>query len=146
LDGDTLRILVCGGRDYCMGMVKYPITLGDCYDQVQEDYDTFYGVMDTYLAPEYQPLSIISGGARGADNLAEEWAKERKVPIQVFPVTPHEWGKYGKRAGYLRNQKMLDEGKPDLVIAFRGGKGTRMMIELAEQAGVKVEKVETIQS
>ena len=44
----------------------------------------------------------------------------------------------GRKAGPIRNQRMLDEGKPDLVVAFPGGKGTNGMIDLARNAGVRV--------
>jgi len=39
-----------------------------------------------------------------------------------------EWDELGKKAGPLRNQRMLDEGKPDLVVAFPGGGGTKDMV------------------
>ena len=47
----------------------------------------------------------------------------------------------GKRAGPLRNQRMLDEGKPDLVVAFPGGGGTKDMVRRAVKAGVSVHEV-----
>ena len=50
------------------------------------------------------------------------------------------WQLYGKGAGYRRNAEMLKEGKPDKVLAFKGGKGTLMMIGLAEKAGIEVIK------
>src|SRR5262249_16770583 len=46
-----------------------------------------------------------------------------------------EWDELGKKAGPLRNQRMLDEGKPDLVVAFPGGGGTKDMVRRAVQAG-----------
>jgi len=52
-----------------------------------------------------------------------------------------DW-KLGKKAGPLRNQRMIDEGRPDLVVAFPGGKGTADMVRRAEAAGVKVLKIE----
>lgn len=59
----------------------------------------------------------------------------RRTSFKEFPA---DWDKYGKRAGYLRNVQMLDEGKPDLVVAFPGGKGTAMMVKLAKERGVRV--------
>jgi hypothetical protein len=116
MDGNTLRILVCGGRDY-------------------DNVDKVYEVLDEFPTEE---LLIIHGGARGADSLAGVWAFERGVQVTRYPA---DWEKYGKRAGYVRNQQMLDEGKPDLVIAFPGGRGTAMMIDIAEKAAVNVLKI-----
>jgi hypothetical protein len=81
---------------------------------------------------------IVSGGAKGADTLAGYWAVNNGVPVEEYKA---EWDKYGKKAGYLRNQKMLDEGKPDLVVAFPGGPGTAMMVKIARKAGVPVHEV-----
>jgi hypothetical protein len=82
---------------------------------------------------------VIAGGARGADTLAVEWAKEREVMVEVYMA---EWDQFGRKAGPIRNQRMLDEGKPDLVVAFPGGRGTAGMIALAEKAGVEVAQID----
>ena len=111
-----MRVLVCGGRDYT-SLSRVCIELDK-------------------LDPK--PTLLISGHARGADQIAEQWAKENKIPTRLFPA---DWDKYGKRAGYLRNVKMLEEGNPDLVVAFPGGKGTNMMIAIAESADIPVIKI-----
>jgi acyl-CoA synthetase (NDP forming) len=54
---------------------------------------------------------------------------------------PANWKKHGKSAGPIRNQLMLDVGKPDLVIAFPGGSGTADMIRRARKAGVPVKEI-----
>lgn len=73
---------------------------------------------------------IISGGARGADSLAEQWAKENKIETLIFYP---DWNKYGKKAGYLRNEQIIQAC--DAVVAFWDGKskGTEMDINLAEK-------------
>jgi hypothetical protein len=126
-----MRILVCGGRAY-----SWTVGAGGKKVRNYEEYDTFYGVMDKYLTEE---LTLISGHATGADQLAEEWAFERQIPIYIFPA---EWNKYKKAAGPIRNQRMLDEGKPDLVIAFPGNSGTADMVKKAKKAGIKVIEIE----
>lgn len=78
---------------------------------------------------------MIQGGALGADKFAAEWARS-KPELQRY-VCRAEWDKYGKKAGPMRNARML-EWKPDLVVAFAGGVGTENMVKQAEQAGVKV--------
>ena len=73
---------------------------------------------------------IVSGGARGADSLAERYAEEFNIDLDVYPA---EWDKYGKRAGFLRNQTIWDNS--DMGIAFWDGKssGTKHSFEIAEK-------------
>lgn len=78
---------------------------------------------------------LIEGGATGADRLAREWADMNGVQVLTFPA---EWNIHGKSAGPIRNKKMLEEGRPDMVVAFPGGRGTQNMINQAHEFGVKV--------
>jgi len=81
---------------------------------------------------------VVSGKARGIDTLGEEWAKANNVPVAEFPVKPADWKRYGKRAGYLRNQQM---GKyAEALIAIWDGKsrGTGHMIDIADNLGLFV--------
>jgi hypothetical protein len=111
-----MKILVCGGRDF-----------------------NNRAIADVHLdAFANNETTIIHGAARGADSLADAWAKDNGVTVKAYPA---DWNKYGKRAGYIRNVQMLNEGKPDLVIAFPGGKGTDMMIMLAQSANVRVMEI-----
>jgi hypothetical protein len=132
-----MRVLVCGGRDYGNHRAKWPCNERDDHEaanvQNQVEQDTLRATLDTL-----DVSLVIAGGASGADKLAADFAKLRGIPLEEYPVTSYEWGKYGKRAGYLRNARMLAEGKPDLVVAFPGGRGTAMMVKLAKEAGVEV--------
>ena len=82
-----------------------------------------------------EDIEIVSGGAKGADSLGERYAKERNLPLTIFPA---EWNKYGKSAGYKRNSQMAEYS--DTLIAFWDGKskGTQHMINLAENKGLEV--------
>ena len=73
---------------------------------------------------------VISGGAKGADTLGEQWAKHAKIPTKIFYP---DWDKHGKGAGFIRNQLIIDEC--DAVMAFWDGesKGTKHSIDLAEK-------------
>lgn len=106
-----MRVLVCGGRNY------------DNYDIVSETLSKF--TVD----------AVITGGCSGADALAERWARENNVAVLLFPA---QWDEHGRAAGPIRNQQMLDEGKPDLVLAFRGGKGTADMVRRAAKANIRI--------
>lgn len=118
-----MRILVCGTRTW-----KDAVGIKEALDEA----------LDT-LKPG-DTLTIIEGGAKGADQLAGGWAEARADIGVLHKCFPADWDKFGKRAGYIRNVQMLQEGEPDLVIAFWDGKskGTGMMIALAEAWGVKV--------
>jgi hypothetical protein len=112
-----VRVLVCGGRDYTKGPV----------------------VRKELSALRPAPTLLIEGGATGADHQAKMWAVAAKVPVRMFAA---DWRKHGPAAGPIRNQRMLDEGKPDLVIAFPGGRGTADMVRRARSAGIEVREIE----
>ena len=105
-----VRVLVCGGRQF-------------------EDRDTLNAALDK-LHHERGFTLLIAGGARGADSLAEAWAKAAGVPRKIH--TPY-WEYPGRR-----NQRTLDGGRPDLVVAFPGGRGTADMVGRARSAGIEV--------
>lgn len=82
---------------------------------------------------------IIHGAAKGADSLAELAAKQLRLPSKAFPA---DWTNFGKAAGPIRNQRMLSEGNPDLVLAFhdniQSSKGTKHMVDIATKHNVPV--------
>lgn len=82
-----------------------------------------------------RPTQIISGGARGVDRLAGEYAAAKGIEFIEYLA---EWGKYGKRAGFLRNYVMV--GATDAVIAVWDGtsSGTQHSIEYARSCGKQV--------
>lgn len=82
-----------------------------------------------------EDLTIVQGGASGADRLAKDWAHTNDVPCEEYPA---EWRKFGGAAGHIRNEKMLSTGI-DLVVAFPGGRGTADMVRRAEAAGVRIQ-------
>ena len=114
-----MRVLVTGGRDYSdAGLVNAAL------DKFQQD----FGV-----------TVLIHGAATGADTLAANWAAANAIPQLPFKVTRDDWNRLGRRAGPLRNQEMLLKGRPNVVLAFPGGRGTSNMVSLAKAAGVPVE-------
>ena len=84
---------------------------------------------------------IIHGAARGADTMAGEIARKLGFGVRQYSAL---WSDHGRAAGPMRNQVMLEEGKPDLVLAFHayktGDKGTRDMVKKARDANVAVEE------
>jgi hypothetical protein len=107
-----MRILVCGGRSY-------------------SNKEYLYKILDSLVRPSV----VIHGNAAGADSLADAWAIDRGITAIRCPA---KWSQFGRVAGPLRNQFMLDFHKPDVVVAFPGGAGTAHMVSIAKQADVLV--------
>jgi YspA, cpYpsA-related SLOG family len=110
-----VKVLVCGGRDF--SNVAF----------VWTTLERIHG--------ETPITAIMQGGADGADYLANEWAKT-KPGVQRY-VCKADWKKHAKAAGPIRNARML-EWKPDLVVAFPGGRGTADMVRRSREAGFDV--------
>jgi hypothetical protein len=128
---DELRVLVCGGRNYNNTQKIYEI-LDILYEVSQQSKNGSINLSKNKIV-------LIQGGAKGADRIASKWAKDRNVEQEEYLA---DWDTYGKSAGFIRNSLMLKVGKPDMVIAFSGGVGTKMMIDIAKKAGVSVEVIE----
>jgi hypothetical protein len=108
-----MRVLITGGRNY-----------------------TDSATICHYLNALHNAVDIttlIHGGASGADYLAYQWAVDNSVDVKCYEA---DWKTHGKAAGPIRNKYMLEDGKPDMVIAFPGGKGTANMVKLAKEANV----------
>ncbi len=116
-----MRVLVCGGRDF-------------------SDRDVVFGTLHD-LAEQHGWLTIIEGGATGADSLAREWAKLCHHGVVTFRA---DWHSHGKAAGPIRNQLMIDGGKPDIVVAFPGGKGTADMVKRARAAQMQIIEIRNL--
>lgn len=84
---------------------------------------------------------LIHGDAPGADTLAGLYAADHGIDCVAFPAN---WERHGPAAGPMRNQRMLEVAKPELVIAFPGGKGTADMVRRARKAGVPVNEITPI--
>lgn len=133
-----MRVLVCGGRYYTDRL------------RVYAELDRIEGA-----TPIKEPFVLVHGACgTGADDLADEWAANSCIAIDDYPAdwtdlshpdavirTRRDGTKYDALAGHRRNQRMLDEGKPDLVVAFPGGTGTADMVRRARKAGVEVREI-----
>jgi hypothetical protein len=100
-----------------------------------------YRVLD-HICDTNQFDVLISGTARGADQMGEEWAVATVNPIEVWRY-PADWKKHGRSAGFKRNVLMLEHGKPDLVVAFLEGasRGTHHTIREAQARDIPVVEV-----
>lgn len=107
-----MKLLVCGGRHY-------------------DDKARIANVLEKIIGNE---SILIHGGAQGADFFAGAWAESQGINVAVVRAY---WSKHGRSAGPLRNMAMLML-KPDLCVAFPGGRGTADMVEQCRHAGVPV--------
>ena len=121
---EQYMILVCGGRDHI-------------------DRKYIWSILDAYRFL-YGKFILVTGACcdkwgngRGADKIAEDWARSRQCIYIGFPA---EWLEYGKAAGMKRNEEMRDIARPNLVVAFRGGPGTANMARIADDREIPVHK------
>jgi hypothetical protein len=114
-----MRVLVCGSRRW-------------------QDRDAIINRLAdlTYRNPE---VTIVHGNAGGADKIAHQEAQKLGFFVEPHPA---DWKQHGKRAGYLRNEEMVNLGA-DLCIAFWDGRsnGTRHTMDLARDHGIPVEVI-----
>lgn len=110
-----MRIIICGSRGF-------------------NDYNYLEKRMDK-LTRKLKEVVVVSGHARGADQLGEKWAYKNQYKVEIFPAN---WLENGRAAGILRNKEMVDS-EPGAVVAFYDGisHGTGHTIEYALSKGIK---------
>jgi hypothetical protein len=106
-----MKTIIAGGRDYHL---------------TDEDFHKLDQLKGTIS-------EVVSGCARGVDTTGEIWANKNNIPVKKLPA---DWNKYGKSAGYKRNQQMAEYA--DAVILFPGGKGTNHMYDIAKRKGLDI--------
>lgn len=125
-----MKVLVYGGRDW-------------------DDQKTMDRVLDT-LHEQYRFSLVINGeqisrkGDRlfGADWQARKWGHAQGIHLKLYRPN---WNAQGRAAGPIRNQRMIDEGKPELAVEFPGGRGTADMGRRLEAAGIQIIDAMTVE-
>ncbi len=117
----TFKIAIVGGRDFS----DYPLLKNKMLEVIKKIKNVSTKIQ----------IEIVSGGAKGADSLAEKFAEEFYLPIKIFPA---DWNKNGRAAGFIRNKEIWDY--VDMGVAFWDGlsKGTRHSIDLSKQLNKKL--------
>jgi hypothetical protein len=134
-----MRLLVCGGRTYGEMPDLCPREQYQRYRQkVDRERFILFETLDQ-LHKKRNFTDLINGAAKGADRHAVRWALPKRLTINSFRP---DWKNLGKGAGPIRNQQMIDIGKPDLVVVFPGGDGTADMVRRARAANIEVIEAE----
>ena len=118
---ENFKVIIAGSR----GFSNYKLLKEKCNEYLREK------------RKEYN-IIIISGGARGADFSGEKYAQDEGFSLEKFPAN---WNKFGKSAGFRRNEQMAEVA--DALIAFWDGKsnGTKHMIEIMENKKLLVKVI-----
>lgn len=97
---------------------------------------TAYRDVDTAVAEcGWTPTLVLSGTARGADQLGERWARINHVGVLEYPA---DWEAHGKSAGYKRNEQMAANAEALIALWDGRSKGTKHMIDIAKRKGLRV--------
>ena len=118
LDKPLVKLIIAGGRDY------------DNYNELERVTDYMLSNLITT-----HKIVIVSGGARGADSLAVQYAQIRGYELITMPA---DWETHGRSAGYIRNAQMAEVATH--LLAFWDGKsrGTKHMVDIAHSMKIKV--------
>ena len=115
-----MRLIIAGSR-----------TFND-FDRLKKVADQ---VIEENTGHDLGEVTIISGGARGADKLGEQYANMNLLDLDIYPA---KWDVYGRSAGYRRNEQMAKVAT-HLIACWDGkSRGTKHMIDLAHQHNLKV--------
>lgn len=133
-----MRILVTGSRNWVDGD-----TIRDALRSVLNDQVSIPRRIDSY------GVTVVHGDASGADRMAERAAREMGLRWEAHRVRAQDWERLGKRAGYVRNERMVNLGA-DICLAFigpcvkpgcerpkpHGSHGASHCADMAEAAGI----------
>ena len=135
---NSIRLIIAGSRDF------------NDYELLEKEVDNYLlsiiekvevNLCDQYLLSTGElfdlPIEVVSGTARGADMLGEQYAKKRNLPIKFF--VPN-WSQNGRGAGYIRNEEMAKYSTDAVIFILSGSKGSSHMAKTAKKynLGLKV--------
>lgn len=87
---------------------------------------------------KWEITRVVTGCAKGADRLGQVWAYENGIKIDYFPA---KWEKYGRGAGFKRNEVMAEHGEALLLLWDGSSKGSLDMLERAKEHGLRIKLV-----
>lgn len=130
-----MNIAIVGSREFAnIEYYQQTFSYHDSLMKYEEDYNKVLDYL-TSLEEFNNDTTIVSGGAKGADSLAEEIAD--KFELKKIIIKP-QWNVFGKKAGMVRNEEIVDTS--DIIVALWNGKsrGTKNTISLARRKNKQV--------
>lgn len=112
-----IKIIVAGSRDF-------------------NDYQLLHNKLK-YLTQNYDnsQIEIVSGTARGADQLGERYAKQYNIKVTKFPA---DWERFGRSAGPKRNIQMAHYADVAVVFQVNNSRGSQHMINTMRELNKRV--------
>lgn len=126
-----MKTIIAGSRDIVEMFCTCPTARCDCTKNADAD-NYFEKVIDSC---PWEITEIVSGTAQGADTLGEKYAYQKSIPVKKFPAL---WGKYGLKAGPIRNGEMATYADACIVIWDGESRGSFNMIKQAKAQGLKL--------
>lgn len=119
-----MRILVTGSRDWT--------------DSEAIDSALWHAWTDAGC-PDRSTVTLVHGGARGADHIAAAIARRVGLNVECHPAA---WDTRGRAAGKIRNAEMVNAGA-DVCLAFirNESRGATHCADLAEAKGIPTQRV-----
>lgn len=116
METSKMRTIIAGSRDF-------------------DDYEYMESCLEDVQTYAWSIGEVVCGGARGADSLGSKWAHDNEVFVNLFPA---QWNKYGRSAGYIRNEEMAQYA--EALVCFWDGKskGSKHMVDIAIRDGLYV--------
>lgn len=99
------------------------------------DYLAVLSAIDGAALEGIVPTTVLSGCARGVDELGERAASYAGWDVELHSA---DWKRLGKRAGYVRNEEMADTAEALIAVWDGMSRGTKHMIDIARGRGLKV--------
>lgn len=148
-----MRILITGSRNWTDRLLISRTIL----QEINAHCGMLIDAQNNPIRRDTERVTIVHGGAAGADLLAHNWARYSTPPIRTepHPVTRRDWQEFPKMAGFMRNAAMVDLGA-DVCLAFirpcskpsctrmepHGSHGASQCSDLAESKGIRTRRIE----
>lgn len=113
----------------------YRVIIAGSRTAPENDKEIFLKVTAIINQLGFENVEIASGGAKGADKFAENYAKEMLLPFKLFKA---EWDKYGKSAGVIRNKQMAEYATHLILIWDGKSKGSANMLKRAQEKELEI--------
>ena len=128
-----MRVIIAGSRDF--GPAEAMALVAEATLEATHPHMAGNGLREDGWNIE----RVVCGMCRGIDLAGKRWAESMDIPVDEFPA---DWSRHGRAAGPIRNREMAENADALIAISLNGSRGTRGMIQIAHELGLKVMVVE----